>query len=99
MSKQRGPWLLLILCAVLALRGGLASIVQEPARQQASVCCGAAALHMPSATDKRRGGSSRGALCLMMSAIASQRDRFFGWKENMKWESFPSCAGSSFGAA
>ena len=42
MSKQRGPVLPLIICAVPSVTGGHASTIQEPAIQHASAFYGAA---------------------------------------------------------
>jgi hypothetical protein len=42
MSKQRGPVLLPIIYTVLAVSGGHASTIQEPAIEHASASCGAA---------------------------------------------------------
>jgi hypothetical protein len=57
MSKQRGPLLLLIICAVLAVSGGYASSIPKPAIQQASAFYGATALQMPLTIDYWLGGS------------------------------------------
>lgn len=57
MSKQRGPLLLLILCAVVAVSGGYASNIREPAIRHASGFYGEAALPIPSAIDNWLGGT------------------------------------------
>ena len=57
MNKQRGPLLLLIICAVLAVSGGYASSIPKPAIQHASAFYGAAAPNMPSTIDNWLGGT------------------------------------------
>ena len=57
MSRQRGPLLLLILCAVIAVSGGYASTIQDPAIRQAPAFYGAAALRMRSTIDSWLGGT------------------------------------------